>query len=411
MCVDCSELQLPAREFFDDRVSNESMSKISLLVVLYVSENSGASKVVQTLINRLTDDHFRIVLVLPKKNEFALGFSSSINIHYVPIPRISFHVLFRLTDCITSFVKLRKIICEERIEVIHCNGLLNLVPALVARQLNVPLVWHIHELEVRPKPIFTVFLRLCQLLADRIICVSDSVANLFPKSSKVQVICNGVDDSYLKPVSAKDVLASRQKFGFSSDSFVVTILGRIVPIKGIEWFIRLAEEFISRKEYDVSKVKFLIVGGFIEGHESYLDAILKRLGNESLHGQVVYLGEMDDPKPILRATDVLVQCSIIAESFGLSLIEAMAMGKPVIASNSGGPVEIVDDEIDGFLVDPKDVCRRADILDLLYHDRERYRQMGNAARKKVIQRYGIDAMASKFSSMYQEPLLSRSSSI
>jgi len=92
---------------------------------------------------------------------------------------------------------------------------------------------------------------------------------------------------------------------------------------------------------------------------------------------------------------------VVGESFGLNLVEAMAMGKPVIASEKGGPTEIVRDGIDGFLVSPYDVERRADILAELFRDRARLELLGRNARERACGAFSADRMTREFRCLYQ----------
>ena len=389
-----------------DSQQDDLTAKITVLFVQYLAENSGSWQVLRTLITRLDPERFRILLVLPRKGEVEAAVSPYVRIHYVGIPRLrrslSPGYLSRfLIGVIPAILALRRIIRKESIDIVHCNGLPNLFPAFAAVLSRVPLVWHVHELEFQPMAVFRALVWLCGKLADRIVCVSQGVVRLFAGSEKAVLIYNGVDVNHFRP----DAISSRadrlRRIRGDKDGFVVTQLGRIVPIKGVEWFITLAEALVARKLSGSKNLRFLLVGGAIPGHEGYLKSMLSKIQSSPARDQLTYIPAVDDSREILAATDVLVQSSVVGESFGLNLVEAMAMGKPVIASEKGGPTEIVRDGIDGFLVSPYDVERRADILAELFRDRARLELLGRNARERACGAFSADRMTREFRCLYQ----------
>jgi glycosyltransferase involved in cell wall biosynthesis len=389
---------LPAEDRRDGR--------IVVLFVLYLAENSGIWQVTRNLVATLDPKLFRRVLVSPRAWPMISTLPSDVRVRFAPIPRLSPHLRPRsiwrvLREAVPCVAALRRIIREERIDVVHCNGLPNIFVALAAVSADVPLVWHVHELEMRPRFAFRALCWLCRVLADRIACVSVGVQKLFGASRKALVIYNGID---VGKFSAEGQPASRalvQRLGLPPGAFVVTQLGRVVPLKGVEWFIALAEAFLARGAAGAECVRFLLVGDPIAGHERYFEAIRDRMRSSAVREHLVYLPALDDPRDLLALTDVLVQSSVIAESFGLNVVEAMSMGKPVIASDLGGPTEIIHDGVDGFLASPYDPERRAEILSTLVADRGRLARLGAAARERARERFSAERMAVEFQGLYQ----------
>ncbi|MEK7205655.1 MAG: glycosyltransferase family 4 protein [candidate division NC10 bacterium] len=381
-------------------------SRIAVLIVQYLAENSGSWQVLRNLLERLDPGEFRIVLVLPEKGEVGGTVPSHVAIRYSRIPRLrargGFAYLAGLLFAgVRSILDLRRIIRHEGIDIVHCNSLPNVFAALAAVSTGRVLVWHVHELEFRPRVVFGALVWLCGRLADRIVCVSKGVRDLFGGSPKAVLIYNGIDVNRFRPDAASGGRDGYGWIGVRQDAFVVTQLGRIVPIKGVEWFIALAEAFVARQVSGVESVRFVLVGGLIAGHEEYFSAMLRRMDSSPARDHLIYVPALDDPLAILAATHVLVQSSVIAESFGRNLVEAMAMGKPVLASPMGGPAEIIRDGIDGFLVSPRDVQRRADILEELFRDRPRLARLGAAARGRAYGNFSADRMASDVCGLYR----------
>lgn len=210
--------------------------RIALLLVQYIAENSGSWQVLRTLMGGLDPRRFRIALVLPCKGEVEATISPHIRIYYVRIPQFRrsispSYLSGFLIGMISSGMALRRIIREESIDILHCNGLPNLFPALAAVSSGVPLVWHVHELEFQPTAVFRVLVWLCGKLADRIVCVSQGVVRLFAGSEKALLIYNGVDINHFQPmrfpVERTDFDASEEtKRGLSIRSSVASFPSR-----------------------------------------------------------------------------------------------------------------------------------------------------------------------------------------
>jgi glycosyltransferase involved in cell wall biosynthesis len=126
----------------------------------------------------------------------------------------------------------------------------------------------------------------------------------------------------------------------------VGIVGRIDPVKGIDTFLAAARD-VARARRDVH---FLVVGGAIVGHEGDLPTELRELaGQPGLDGRVTFTGHLEDPAPLVAGLDLLVSASR-EEAFGLSVLEAMAAGVPVVVTATDGPTELVDGGLGGLVV-------------------------------------------------------------
>ncbi|HLI56226.1 MAG TPA: glycosyltransferase family 4 protein, partial [Actinomycetota bacterium] len=151
----------------------------------------------------------------------------------------------------------------------------------------------------------------------------------------------------------------RERLGWSGQR-VVGIVGRLQPWKGQTIFLQAA----ARIALERPETRFLVVGGAILGWEGDYPAELHRLADDlGLGDRVRFVGHQDDVYPWFDAMDVVVHASF-GEPFGLVAVEAMALGKPTVATASGGPLEIIEDEVSGLLVPVRDpdamaaaVCR------------------------------------------------------
>ncbi|MFQ5632816.1 MAG: glycosyltransferase, partial [bacterium] len=166
-------------------------------------------------------------------------------------------------------------------------------------------------------------------------------------ADRVVVIHHGVDLSRYNP-NAIDRNIQRQQLGFSRTDLVIGIIGRLQASKGYYEFLEMAA---SLKD-DYCHCRFLLVGEASRGEEADAKKILDYIDRLKLQEIVKWCGYREDIPEVLSAMDIFVFPSH-AEAFGLVLIEAMAMAKPVIASNCDGVLDIMIDGETGLLVQPK----------------------------------------------------------
>ena len=152
------------------------------------------------------------------------------------------------------------------------------------------------------------------------------------------------------------------------------------------------------------QVKFLIVGGVFDGKYQHLENLKHRVSQAGLNQHVIVTGYRTDIPAIFSATDILVLPSMQPEPFGLVLLEAMAAGKPVIATNLGGPREIVHNGETGFLVNYTGATEMADrVLQLLQDEALRHR-MGEAGRARVKSEFSQQRYVEAYQRVYEEIL-------
>jgi glycosyltransferase involved in cell wall biosynthesis len=201
----------------------------------------------------------------------------------------------------------------------------------------------------------------------------------FP-AEKVHVIPNGVDVARFHPLNEGN--AVRRELGLAPDSPVIGIVAALRPEKNHALFLQAAKIVRDR----IPAAKFLIVG---EGPEREPLEQLTRKFN--LGDAVHFLGNRSDIPDVLAAFDVFALTSRI-EASPVSILEAMASGKPVVAPRVGSISESVDDGETGYLTEPGNVQQVADRLAELAGDPQRARQMGRAGRAVVAGHWSLERM-------------------
>jgi glycosyltransferase involved in cell wall biosynthesis len=171
----------------------------------------------------------------------------------------------------------------------------------------------------------------------------------------------------------------RRRAGLS-DRPVVAMVGRLQPWKGQRTFLRAASLLAPR----FPEAVFVVVGGAILGTEGSYPEELRRLSERlGIAERVWFAGHQDDVYPFYDAADVVVHASEEPEPFGLVLVEAMALGKPLVATAAGGPLEIVEAGSSGLLVPPGDPEALAFAVARLLEDPALRARLGEAAARRA----------------------------
>jgi glycosyltransferase involved in cell wall biosynthesis len=212
----------------------------------------------------------------------------------------------------------------------------------------------------------------------------------------VVVIPNGVDTERFAPSS--DTEAVREELGIGPTDPVVIFVAALRPEKNHELFLKVARRVVAK----LSHARFLIVG---DGpRRESLEMLAGALGVER---NVQFLGSRGDVPQLLAASDVFALTSQ-NEANPVSILEAMSVGRPVVATNVGSIREVIRDGENGFLVAPGDAEQIASRIIALLDDPLRCRAIGEAARETVVNGWSVDAMVSRYetllASLYERKL-------
>jgi len=185
------------------------------------------------------------------------------------------------------------------------------------------------------------------------------------------------------------------------EEFRIGIVGRFVPIKNFELFLRAAQLVAARHP----RVQFVIVGsqGLFPAEVAYYQSLLRLMDELGLQGRVIFHEPVENLAMLLNTFDVLA-CSSHLETFGRTLIEAMALAKPVVATAVGAIPEVVKDGETGFLVAPGDVTGFAARLNQLIEDAELRNRLGQGGHQRVLQHFDVRAVVRRWEQLYGELL-------
>lgn len=256
------------------------------------------------------------------------------------------------------------------------NGLPATVDGVVAAAVcRVPVICH--EKGFRAVGPFD---RLMSRWVDACICMTDEIAEHYRSRSvrarRFVTVYDGIDCEHFVP---GDGAAVRREFEIPPEAPLVGIVGHIQDWKGQ----LLVADAVARARRRRPDLRCLVVGGVHRRGTEYAARLQARIEAPDIGGAVILAGARQDVAACMSAMDVVLHASVTPEPFGRVLIEAMALGKPLIAPREGGPLVIVAHDETGLLVTPRDPDALADAIVELLDDPPRRRAMGAAARARV----------------------------
>lgn len=280
---------------------------------------------------------------------------------------------------------LARLIRCEAIDVVHTQlSTAALWGSLAARWTGRPVLAHVRALNTK----------WCYLLADRIVANSYGVKTHLVRqgvpSARIDVIYNGIDaqcyGSLLSPAEA------RRLCGLPPEGALVGVVAHLTAKKGHACFLEAASAVLR----SVPDATFLFLG---DGPErARLEARVAALG---LAERVIFAGFREDVCPWMRAMDLVVLPSIAMEGFGRVLVEAALMGKPAVTTDLGGTAEVVEEGVTGHVVPPGDSAALAAAMLRILADAPRRTVMGEAARRRALQRFTVERMVEETEAAYR----------
>jgi glycosyltransferase involved in cell wall biosynthesis len=252
-------------------------------------------------------------------------------------------------------------------------------------------------------PLFRLFLTLRNRIlrrADRFVAISTDIAEELRHqgvpSEQIESITNSVDTSRFRPVDPPAKTALRQALQLPADRTIVTYTGRLVSYKGLPLLLRVWDQL---QRVHSQPLLVLVGSGGLDVHncEAELREFVQRRGLEE---SVRFTGGVHNVHQYLQASDIFV-FPTEKEAFGISLIEAMACGLPVIATPTGGIRDILSHERDGLLVEARSFQGLHDAIQRLLTDRQVADVLGRAALLTARTRYARDVVLQRYVQLFQ----------
>jgi len=295
-----------------------------------------------------------------------------------------------------SALKLVEVIRRERVELVHAHTHVAQIAAQVACLLTrIPFVTTDHTFH-RHRGLR----RLFPFWGEHVIAVSEPIReslvnDLRVSKSRVTCIPDGVDTEHFQPLTEADRKDMREFYKLPREDLVIGSVSRLVETKGYQYLFEALPGVLSR----YPKISLLLVG---DG--KYRAQLTRQIEAMGLNSHVRFVGFETDIRLIMGLIDIFVLPSTGGEGLGLPVLEAMAGGRPIVASNVGGLYTLVKDEVNGFLVPPGDAASLEEALCKLLGDHSLRERMGRTGRRMAHGQFSLDVVTQKYRDTYEKVL-------
>lgn len=360
-------------------------------------EFGGGERVFAQIIQGLPKDRYEAYLATAPNDAFqkAIG---TMAIHFLPV---DFSNRYNIANLLT----LIGIIKKEKIDIVHGQGARAEFYARLAagfagrRKCLSTLAMPVEGYDVGPwkKYLYKILDRFSEQFVDRFLVVSTVLERIMVQDhgvakEKVMKIYNGIETDHYKPEAMEEQRDRiRREFSIKDDECLIGAVGRLVWQKGFEYFL----QSIPKLYQTIPNVRFILVG---EG--PFRKDLEDQTCSLGITGKIVFTGQRSDIRDMMAAMDVVVIPSLL-EGFPMVTLEAMAMGKAIVATAIDGITEQITDGVEGLLTPPRDSRALTQAITTLATDRERRRVLGHAARKRVVSDFSVRTMIDKTLKVYE----------
>ncbi len=308
-----------------------------------------------------------------------------------------------------AFFDIWRIIKKYNPLIVHTHSSkAGLMGRLAAKLAGVPIIVHTPHGHVffgyfgpLKTKLFIILEKLASRITDKIVALTnrekkDHLLFKIAEEDKFSVIYSGIELNTLKESSSEEKQNLKKELGIPENSLIVGTAGRLVPVKGPEFLVKASKYIISK--YPDTYFMFTGYGP--------LEQDLKRKALEmGISDNIIFLGWRDDLAKIISIYDIFVLPSL-NEGMGRVLVEAMALGKSIVASNVGGIPDLVIHGKNGFLVPPKNPKELVKYIQILLEDKDKREKMGLTGKEMSLN-FSAENMVEKIAELYEELLIQK----
>ncbi|HHG7568645.1 TPA: glycosyltransferase family 4 protein [Streptococcus pneumoniae] len=377
--------------------------------ILYLhagAEMYGADKVLLELIKGLDSKEFETHVILPNDGvlvEALRQVGAQVSVLDYPILRRKYFNPKGIFEYLKSYhrysQKIAQYVRENGIVLVHNNTTAVLEGIYLKRKVKLPLIWHVHEIIVKPKAISDFINFLMGRYANKIVTVSQAVASHvnqspFIKEGQVQVIYNGVDNAVYHPMPASTV---REQFSIPEEALVIGMVGRVNAWKGQGDFLEAVTPIL---EQNPNAIAFL-AGSAFAGEEWRVEELESKIAKSSVVSQIKRIDYYEHTTELYNMFDIFVLPSTNPDPLPTVVLEAMACGKPVVGYRHGGVCEMVDEGTNGLLATPNQPAELSKVIQKLVENPEKRNQFGQASVERQRELFSLDSYIKNFSELYK----------
>lgn len=371
------------------------MDKTRVVNIITDNNIGGAGKVLQNYLTHYNKHEFDILVVLPRKSalkDVLEKCGASV---------VAFDKLTEKSMDIKSIMPMKNLLKRLNPDIVHTHA--SLSSRIAARLYGKCKIVYTRHCAYPPSNFMKSALGkfigkiVARLFSDRVIAISKAVeenlTDMGVPEKMITVMMNGVEP--LRELSDQEKAELRLGYGIAEDEKTAGMIGRLEAVKGHEYFIKAIKQC---NENDLN-IKGLIVGtGGIE------DELKKLAADLGIEDKIIFTGFLDDVAPVVNITDIFVNASYGTEASSLAMLEAMSLGKPVVATNYGGNPYQVKQGKTGLLVQIKQSDYLSDAIIQLLSVSDTYNQFSTNVKADYTGHYTASVMARNIEKVYKNVL-------
>jgi alfa-galactose transferase len=376
--------------------------------ILYLhagAEMYGADKVLLELVKRLDKEKFTPHVILPEEGILADKLRENniiVEIIEYPILRRKYFNPKGLINYILDYKKYSKQLVDyskkNNIDIIHNNTTAVLEGIELKRKLKIPLIWHVHEIIVKPKVVSSVINTFMGMYANRIVTVSEAVAkhvkqSRFIKENQVKVIYNGVDNNEFYKLKS-----TKEEFNISKDKKVVGMIGRVNAWKGQGDFLEAVVPLLKENKNYVA----FLAGSCFAGEEWREEELDEKIRKSGVAEQIIRIPYFKETVKLYNLFDVFVLPSTNPDPLPTVVLEAMACGKPIVGYRHGGVCEMVKENVNGLLVEVRNTTELSCAIKNLLENDEIRKEFENNSLVRQKKEFSLESYIHNFEKEYGE---------
>ncbi len=370
----------------------------TIVYIQTTNELGGSDASLFELVRGLDRQRYLAHVVLPEVGPFSARYRDiGVTVHYVPLKKLKctkdprWHLSYLLRAPLRIW-RIAGLLRRIQPDIVHLNTSVEVLAGVAAhrhcRKRGAHLVWHVRELDLKPQLVQRVIFGLVHRWADTILTISSPLGRVFGEHASVRVIPNGIDMSRFQPRSDPP----------ADHGPVIGWVGRVVPWKGLDNLIDAFEQI----QLDLPSARFLLQTSTPPEHERYASQVRARIASSPIAKALEWCEATDTPERAYAAMDLFMHLPVLREPLGRTLIEAQAVGVPVVSWPHGGIADTVIDGETGYLVPVGDTTAAARAAVKLLSDAGRHAAMRHAASRHAHDRFDAAAYSGAVQRAYEQ---------
>lgn len=384
----------------------------TILVIHQSAELYGSDKTMLYFLSELDKTKYLPIIVLPFDGPLKIELEKN-NIKVVIAPVLKLYRKMFTPKNIFKFIKeyykgvkiLNALNKEYKFDLVYTHTLAALIGILFAKKRNIKHLWHVQEIIAKPKVFNFLFKKILSLdcnhkvVYDSIATMNFWIENNLKLTEKSEAVWNGIETKNSKSFTDAELNEVRENYFFATNNeIVIALVGRINSWKGQQLLLQSFETVIEKHK----NIKLVYLGSAPPNQPIFETELRNKIKEYNLESNVILIPFQKEIEKFWNSIDIAVVPSTEPEPFGMVVIEAMLAKKPVIASNHGGPTEIVVENETGLLFEPNNHNSLSDALEKLIQDEQLRKLYGANGFKRVHNTFSLENHVNHFEKIFEE---------